>query len=222
MSNMLQAKKDPPFKWNYTWTATNEDGSLDKDKQDGLRQPDTIKVSLDVAETGVNSRGRTRQVTCDIVPNKAFYGPEFALIFTIPQFKDKLQSKLDKNSSGYVAQLHTLFGQCLQGKAASHWKAVLTSYPVSNRMVESFQEAQKDFLEKVAGITKLGDVIIRQLEFTKKPASLPLEEYLARRLEWQSHISGGYLRYTLALSTKHQLAEQIFSHQPKHHQEIYA
>ena len=110
---MLQVKKDPPFKWYYTWTATNEDGSLDKDNQDGLRQPDTIKVSLDVAETGVNSRGRTRQVTCDIVPDKAFYGPKFSLIFAIPQFTDKLWSKLDKNVSNYVAQLHTLFGQCL-------------------------------------------------------------------------------------------------------------
>ena len=141
MSNILRAKRNPPFKWYYTWTATNEDGSLDEANQDGLRQPDTIKVSLDVAETGVNSCGRTRQVTCDIVPDKAFYGPEFALIFTIPQFKDKLQSKLDKTSIDSVAQLHTMFGQCLQGKAASHWAAVLLNYPVPDRAVESFKEA---------------------------------------------------------------------------------
>ena len=222
MSNILRAKRNPPFKWYYGWIATNEDGSLDTKSQDGLKQPDTIKVLLDVAETGVNSRGRTRQVTCDIVPDKAFYGPEFSLIFTIPQFKDKIWSKLDTKASDYVAQLHTLFGQCLQGKAASHWAAVLLNYPVPDRTVESFKEAQKDYLEKVAVITKLGDVIIRQLEFTKKPASLPLEEYLARRLEWQGHITNGYLRYTLAVPTKHQIAEQIFSHQPKHHQDHYA
>jgi len=121
MSNILRAKRNHPFKWYYGWIATNEDGSLDKKSQDGLKQPDTIKVLLDVADTGVNSRGITRQVTCDIVLNKAFYGPEFSLIFTIPQFKDNIWSKLDTKANEYVAKLHTLFGQCLQGKAASHW-----------------------------------------------------------------------------------------------------
>jgi len=129
--------------------------------QDGLKQPVTIKVLLDVTKTGVNSRGRTRQVTCDIVPDKAFYRPEFFLIFTIPQFKDKIWSKLDPDANEYVAQLHTFFGHCLQGKAASHWAAVLMNYPVADRTVESFKEAQKDYLEKVAVIAKLGDVIIR-------------------------------------------------------------
>ena len=57
------------------------------------------------------------------------------------------------------------------------------NYSVADRTVESFKEAQKDYLEKVDGITKLGDIIIRQLEFVKKPASLPIDEYLARRLE---------------------------------------
>ena len=70
MSNILRAKRNPPFKWYYGWIATNEDGSLDTKSQYGLKQPDTIKVLLDVAETGVNSRGRTRQVTCDIVPER--------------------------------------------------------------------------------------------------------------------------------------------------------
>ena len=37
-----------------------------------------------------------------------------------------------------------------------------------------------------------------------------------------SHLNGGYLHSTHAKPTKHQKVEQIFNHQPKHHQESYA
>ena len=74
--------------------------------------------------------------------------------------------------------LFTMFGQCLQGMAATKWSAIITKYPVPDRIADSFVEAQKDYLKKMATINHLGDVIIGQLENTRKLTALSMEDYL--------------------------------------------
>ena len=105
--------------------------------------------------------------------------------------------------------------------AATNWTAVLVNHPVRGRISESFVEVERDYIEKIANSKNLGDAIVRQLKSTRKPAALTVTDYLARSLEWEAHLNGGYLRSTHAKPNKHQKAEQIFNHQTKHHQESY-
>jgi hypothetical protein len=221
MANLLKAKKNPPFAWYYPWVALNDEGVPANSLEDGLKQPDTKRIKFDVPEVGANTRGRVREVSADIVPDKGIFGAEFPLVFTIPDFETKIRARLDPTAADFVAKLHQLFGDCLQGKGAAKWKDVLTKYPVADRTADTFKDAQRDYLEKVAGVKKLGDFIIRQLD-NRKPATMPMEDYMARRQEWESYLDGGYLRLTFARPTAHQKAEQVFNGQPKAHQEKYA
>ena len=191
--NILRSQQNPPFGWLYKWTRLNEDGVPETDLETTLKQPETIRLKWDAPETGRGNQGRTREVSADIVPDKAILGAEYALIHTIPDFESKIRPRLHSEAEDFVAQLHNLFGRCLHGQAVTKWNAVLTDYPASNRTVESFKEAQQKYLEKVADIKNLGDILIRQLRNNKKPAAVSFEEYLARREEWDRHLDGGYL-----------------------------
>ena len=161
MSKLLKAMNNPPFGFHYSWTKLKEDGVTPaNDLEDALKQPDTIKVSFEVPAPG-RGAGRTHEVTAYIVPDKGLFGAEFALIYTIPQFQEKIQNRLEAAADNYVTQLHTLFGNCLQGKASTHWDSVLSNYAVADRTAVTFKEAQKDYLEKVAGdYGPLGDCIL--------------------------------------------------------------
>ena len=78
---------------------------------------------------------------------------------------------MDENDLNYVTQLHDLFGRCLQGKAATKWAAVLSKQPaVADRTADTFLDAQKKYLEEVAGIEYLGNVIIHMVCRLNKPA----------------------------------------------------
>ena len=217
--NILRSHQDPPFGWFYKWTSLNEDGVPGLDLDTALKQPETIRIKWDVPEPG--TRGRTREVSADIIPDKAILGAEYALIHTIPDFEGKIRPRLDIHDVDFVAKLHDLFGRCLQGKAVTKWNTVLTEYPIEDRTVDSFKEAQQKYLERVADVKNLGDILIRQLRNNKKPAAVKLEEYLARRQEWDHHLDSGYLRFTLARATAQEKAEQIFEHQPNSHRTKY-
>ena len=181
--NILRSQQNPPFGWFYKWTPLNEDGVPTTDLETALKQPETIRLKWGVTETGVSARGRTREVSADIVPDKAILGAEYALIHTIPDFEAKIRPRLDSTAANFVVQLHDLFGRCLQGKAVTKWNGVLADYPTDDRTVDSFKEAQQKYLEKVAEVKNLGDILIRQLRNNKKPAVVGFEDYLARRQE---------------------------------------
>ena len=102
-------------------------------------------------------------MSADIIPDKAILGAEYALIHTIPDFEGKIRPRLDIHDVDFVAKLHDLFGRCLQGKAVTKWNVVLTEYTVEDCTVDSFKEAQQKYLEKVADVKNLCDILIRQL-----------------------------------------------------------
>ena len=222
MSNILKARDDPPLGWYPSWIHLNEDGVPKDITEDGVRQPDTIRIKFDVPEAG-STRGRVREVSADIVPDQALLGFEFALNFTIPQFNEKIKPRLDENEPDYATKLHSLFGQCLQGKAATMWAKVLEKYDRDlPRTAETFMDALRDYLEEVAGVKFLGDFLLALLEHAKKPAAVPIGGFIDRRDEYLRYYDGGYLRSESARPTAKQLAIQVFKHQPRHHQQKYA
>ena len=221
MSNILRAQQDPPFGWFYKWTKLNEYGVSKDDIDTALKQPETIKVKWDRAQSNGRS-SRPPEASADIVPDKAMLGPEYALIYTIPDFESKIKGRMDSSDANYGKLLFQLFGQCLQHKSKTKWHEVVRDYPDDEKNEETLKVAMKTYLEKVANIKNLGDVLIRQLRFRSKPAAMRFDDYLARRQEWMRHLEGEYLNRGLALPTEQELAEQIFEQQPKSHQRKYA
>eukprot|EP00957_Ditylum_brightwellii_P024199 1825236-Ditylum_brightwellii.AAC.1 len=92
-----------------------------------MRQPDTIKVSWDQPDS--NQSGGTRALSVSVVPNKGILGAEYILIYTIEEFKKKIKVCLDDTATDHAKRLHALFGQCLQGAAATKWAAMLDQFP---------------------------------------------------------------------------------------------
>ena len=129
---------------------------------------------------------------------------------------------MDETDEDYGKQLFELFGRCLQHKAKTKWDEVVRNFPENERSADTLKEAIRSYLERVANIKKLGDVLIRQLCLRSKPAEMKFDDYLARRQEWMRHIDGGYLNKELAMPTQQELVEQIFEQQPKSHQRKYA
>ena len=175
-------------------------------------QPDSVSLRFIIPDKG--TRGRTREASADIVPDQGEFGPEYPLVFTFPQFEAKVLRRMDAETESYVSQLHDLLGQCFQAKAIMYWSDTLAKYPEDERTLETFREAQKDYLEKVAGHTNLGDDLIRQLDSLKRPALLTVPDYMDRRREWNRLLDEGNLRTSNARPTEHQMSEQVFLQQP--------
>eukprot|EP00957_Ditylum_brightwellii_P046650 3540579-Ditylum_brightwellii.AAC.1 len=135
-----------------------------------MRKPDTIKVSWDQLDS--NQTGGTQALTMSIVPNKGIFGAEYSLIYTIEEFCEKIMACLDSTAADHPQRLHDLFGQCLQGAAATKWIAVMDRFPVAMRTNITFKEAQKAYLKKIAEVTNLRDMLINQLQNNGKPAHM--------------------------------------------------
>eukprot|EP00957_Ditylum_brightwellii_P079894 6076623-Ditylum_brightwellii.AAC.1 len=181
-----------------------------------MRQPDTIKVSWDQPDS--NRTGGTRALTVSVVPDKGIFGAEYSLIYMINEFRKKIVAHLDSTAADHLQRLHDLFGQCLQGAAATKWITVLDKFPVATRTNITFKEAQKAYLEKIAEVTNLGDMLIHQLQNNNKLAYMRFNTYVACCQEWVRHLDSGYLNIMIAMLTDQENVEAIFSHQPKRHQ----
>ena len=223
MSNLLRSIQNPPFGWVVRWEETDELGRPLEDREAALRQPDRIKVKFDVPD-GSTRAAANREVTAEITPDKGVFGAEFALQFTIPEFTKKIRARLDATDAGFVGKLFDIFGECLQGKALVKWRAVLLEkhMPVEDRTVDSFKEAQADYLESVEKIKKLGNVLIRQQRNLKRPAWMEYDEYDAVKNKWDGYLDEGYVRFTIARATAQEKCEEVFFQQPKAHQGKYA
>eukprot|EP00957_Ditylum_brightwellii_P045132 3422007-Ditylum_brightwellii.AAC.1 len=143
-----KAQKKPPFGWCYAWLKLSDIEELQQDINAGMRQPDMIKVLWDQPDS--NRTGGTQVLTVSVVSDKGIFGAEYSLIYTIKEFRKKIVPCLDPTATDHLQRLHNLFGQCLQGAAATKWSAVLDKFPVATRTNITFKEAQKAYLEKVA------------------------------------------------------------------------
>ena len=74
MANILCAQENPLFGWYYKWRHLNEDGVPDMNIKSALKKPEKAQVTFDIPCTGANARGRVRDVTVDIVPDKGQFG----------------------------------------------------------------------------------------------------------------------------------------------------
>ena len=160
MSNILRARTHPPFAWYYQWTKLNELGTADNSIETALKQPETIKVKWDRSYRGTSNHPSRTEASADIVPDKGLLGPEYALIHTIPEFESKIKNRMDPSEPDYGRTLFELFGRCLQQKASTKWNDVVANFADDKRTEENFHKALQLYLEKIADIKYLGDMLI--------------------------------------------------------------
>ncbi len=85
MSDLFKAVATPQFGWFYKWTSLGSDGMPDRTIEDGLKQPDRIKISF---------TANSKEYSASIAPDQAHFGPEFFLAMRLPDFKHQVVNRL--------------------------------------------------------------------------------------------------------------------------------
>jgi hypothetical protein len=86
----------------------------------------------------------------------------------------------------------------------------------------NFDECIRDYLEAVAGFPNIGNQLICWLCTAKKPALMPMHEFMWHRVQRLSYLESDYLRRTMDVPRAQEKSEQIFFVQPKVHQNKFA
>ena len=81
MSDLIKAQNTPQFNWYTRWTSLGANGMPDKLMEEGLKQPYWIKISF---EKGA------KEITGHVAPNQTWFGAEYFLAYTLPNFKSKI------------------------------------------------------------------------------------------------------------------------------------
>ena len=80
MSDFIRAQQTPQFNWHTCWTSLVANGMPDKMIEEGMKQFDCIKITL---EKGI------KDITGHIAPDQAQFGHEYFLALMLPDFKSK-------------------------------------------------------------------------------------------------------------------------------------
>jgi hypothetical protein len=117
MSDLIKAQNMPQFNWYTRWMSLGADGMPDKLIEEGLKQPNQIKVSF--------KRG-TKEITGHVAPNQAQFGAEYFLAYTLPDFKSKILTQLsaEQKDNGHPL-LFSLMGQCFEDVGLTEWTSVI-------------------------------------------------------------------------------------------------
>jgi hypothetical protein len=180
-----------------------------------LKQPNRIKVSF---EKG------TKEIIGHVAPDKARFGAEYFLAYTLPNFKSKILTQLSDLQKDNGPLLFILLGQCFQDVGLTEWTSVAAKrcpYDADHTKA-NFNECIRDFLEAIAGFPNIGDQLICWLCTAKKPAPMSMHEFMRRQVQLLSYLEIDYLRRMMDVPTAQEKSEQIFFAQPKAHQNKFA
>jgi hypothetical protein len=87
---------------------------------------------------------------------------------------------------------------------------------------EKFNECIRDYLEVIAGFPNIGNQLICWLHMARKPALMPMHEFMCHQIQLLSYLEGNYLHRTMDVPTVQEKSEQIFFAQPMAHQNKFA
>jgi hypothetical protein len=68
----------PQFNWYTHWTSLDADGTPDNRIEEGLKQPNHIKISF---------KKGAKEITGHVVSDQAWFRAEYFLMHTLPDFK---------------------------------------------------------------------------------------------------------------------------------------
>jgi hypothetical protein len=141
-----------------------------------------------------------------------------------PNFKSKILTRLSNLQKDNGPLLFSLLGQCFQDIGLTEWTNIVTKRCPDNAdcTKANFNECIRDYLEAVAGFPNIGNQLICWLRMAKKPAPMPMHEFMRRQVQLLSYLQSDKLCRTMDLPTAQEKSEQIFFAQPKAHQNKFA
>jgi hypothetical protein len=86
MSDLVKAQNTPQFNRYTCWTCLGADGTPGKLIEEGLKQPDRVKISFEKNSKDLNSK----EITGQVAPDQALFGAEYFLAYTLSNFKSKI------------------------------------------------------------------------------------------------------------------------------------
>jgi hypothetical protein len=192
MSDLVKAQNTPQFNWYTRWTSLGADGTPDKLIKEGLKQPDQIKISFEKNSKDSNSK----EITGQVAPDQALFGTEYFLIYTLPDFKSKILTRLSDAQKANGLLLFNLMGQCFQGVGLTEWTSVIAKRcpNYADCTKANFDECIRDYLEADAGFPNIGDQLICWLCTFKKPVLMLMHKFMQHQVQLLSYLKGGYLR----------------------------
>ncbi len=208
MSDPVKAQNTPQFNWYTHWTSLGADGMPDKLIEEGLKQPDWIKISFEK-----NSKDSTsKEIIGHVAPDQAWFGMEYFLAYTLPAFKSKVLTQLLDVQKDDGPLLFNLMGQRFQGIGLTKWTSVIAKQCPNNadHTKANVDECIRDYVEAVTGFPNIGDQQIPWLRTSKEPALMPMHKFMRRWVQLISYLKFGYLRQTVDVPTVQEKNEQIF------------
>jgi hypothetical protein len=171
MSDLIKAQNMLQFNWYTCWTSLGADGTPDNLIEEGLKQPEHIKISF---------KKGAKEITGHVAPDQEQFGAEYFLMFTLPNFKTNFLTQLLGTQKDNGLTLFNLMGQCFQDVGLTKWTNVIAKQYLTNadRTKVKFNKCIRDYLEAVAGFPNVGDQLIRWLCAAKKPALMPMHEFM--------------------------------------------
>jgi hypothetical protein len=142
----------------------------------------------------------------------------------LPDFKSKILTRLSDVQKDNGPLLFSLLGWCFQDVGLTEWTSIVAKQCPNNaeRMKANFNECIRDYLEAAAGFPNIGNQLICWLCMAKKPALMPMHEFMRHEAQLFSYLKSDYLRQTMDIPTVQEKSEQIFFAQPKAHQNKFA
>jgi hypothetical protein len=183
MSDLIKAQNTPQFNWYTRWMSLGANDMPDNLIEEGLKQPDCIKISF---------KKGAKEITGHVAPNQAQFGTEYFLMYTLPDFKSNILTRLSDTQKDDGPLLLSLMGQdvCL-----TKWTSVIAKQCPNNadHTKANFNKCIRDYLEAVAGFPNVGNQLICLLCTAKKPALIPMHEFMRCQVQHLSYLKGGYL-----------------------------
>ncbi len=111
-------------------------------------------------------------------------------------------------------------GQCFQDIGLTKWTSVIAKQRPNetDRTKSNFDKCIWDYLETVTGFPNVGDQLICRLHTAKKPAFMPMHEYMRHQVQLLGYLDGGYICQTMELPMMQEKNKQILFAQSKAHQ----
>ncbi len=155
MSDLIKAQNTPLFDWYTQWTSLGADGMPDNLIKEGLIQPNRIKVSF---------KKGTKEITGHVAPNQAWFGAEYFLGYTLPDFKSKNLTWLLDSQKDNGPLLFSLLGQCFQDIGLTERTSVVAKQcpDDADRTKVNFDKCIRDYLEAAAGFPNIGNQLLKR------------------------------------------------------------
>jgi hypothetical protein len=185
----------------HSLTSLGAIGMQDKLIEEGLKQPDWIKVSF---------KKGSKDITGHITPDQAWLGPKHFFTFTLPDFMLKILTWLSEAKKEDGPTLFNLLGQFCQDVGLTKWTNVVGKQsPKDTHLTkENFNECIRAYLKAVAGFPNIDDQLIHWLCVARKPTFMPMHEFMWHQVQLFSYLDGSYFHQMMELPTAHSAREK--------------